>query len=78
MPAFVDKHVNAPRLGQHLIDQFRHGRIIGYVAGEHDSAVGSFDGRATTGSEHAEARVPQGFGRCVPDARVCACHQSDA
>ena len=74
----VDKQVDAPGLGQHVIDQFRHGRVIGHVAGQHGHAVGSFGGGATAGSEHAKARILQGFGRCMPDAGGCARHQGDA
>ncbi|TMJ37464.1 MAG: DUF3604 domain-containing protein, partial [Alphaproteobacteria bacterium] len=60
----VDKQVDAPGLGQHVIDQFRHGRAIGHVAGQHGNAVGSFSGRATAGPEHTKAGVLQCFGRC--------------
>ena len=76
--SIVDKQVDAPGLGQHVIDQFRHGRVIGHVAGQHGHAVGSFGGGATAGSEHAKARILQGFGRCMPDAGGCARHQGDA
>ncbi len=64
----VDEQVDAPGLGEHLIDQFRHGRVIGHVAGQHGHSVGSFGDSATAGSEHSESRVLQGYGSCTPDA----------
>jgi len=57
----VDKEVDASSFGQHFIDQFRHGCVIGHVAGQHANAIGSFGGSATAGAKDLEARLLEGL-----------------
>ncbi|PTW60496.1 hypothetical protein C8N35_104119 [Breoghania corrubedonensis] len=76
--SIVDQELNVPGLGQNVLDQLRHGHVIGPVAGQHGYAVGSFGGRAPTGAEHMIAGLLQGLGGCVSDTGGCPCHQGDA
>ena len=68
MPALLTSRSMRPASGQHLIDQFRHRRVIGHVAGQHGNAVGVFRDGTTAGSEHPKARILQGLGRCPSNA----------